>query len=392
MTPDDETGRPARDHGRPGPGSPAWDGGDWRAAREEWRRRRMREAGRNGAYGPPWARRHRGFGCVFGLLFLFVIGSLVAAMAIVISQLGPLPGLVALAVIVAVLIGMGRTLFLTARTLDRLVDATRRVEAGDYSVRVGAPARGSGGLPVVDQLTGGFDTMITRLETDETQRRTLLADISHELRTPLTVVQGNLEAIIDGVYPPDPAHIAVVLDETKILGRLIDDLRTLALSEAGTLALHVEPTDPDILVGDVVRSFEPAAAAAGVTLTATIDGDLPIVEVDPVRIREVLANLVANALRHTPDGGRITVAGSLEDGRRLRLEVRDTGSGIEPALLPHVFDRFAKGDDSVGSGLGLAIARGLVVAHGGEIHAASPTGEPPGGGTSMVVRLPLTGG
>jgi signal transduction histidine kinase len=363
---------------------------DWPTTREQWRRRRMQEAGRNGAYGPPW-RRHRGFGCVFGLLFLIVLGSLIAAMAIVISQLGPLPGLLALGLVVAVLAGMGRTMFRTARTLDQLVDATRKVQAGDYSVRVGTRSRSSGGLPVVAQLTGGFDTMISRLEADETQRRTLLADISHELRTPLTVVQGNLEAIIDGVYPPDPAHLAVVLDETKILGRLIDDLRTLALSEAGTLALHVEPTDADVLVVDIVRSFEPAAATAGVTLTAAIDGDLPIIEVDPVRIREVLANLVANALRHTPAGGRITVAGSVDAGHWLRLEVRDTGTGIEPGLLPHVFDRFAKGDDSGGSGLGLAIARGLVVAHRGEIHAASPTGEPPGGGTSIVVRLPLTG-
>jgi two-component system sensor histidine kinase BaeS len=114
-------------------------------------------------------------------------------------------------------------------------------------------------------------------------------------------------------------------------------------------------------------------------------------KVDPVRIREVLTNLVANALRHTPAGGRITLAGSVDDGRWLRLEVRDTGSGIEPDLLPHVFERFAKGDHSVGSGLGLAIARGLVVAHGGEIRADSPTREPPDGGTSVIVRLPLTG-
>jgi two-component system sensor histidine kinase BaeS len=398
-------GRPRR--GRPAPPPPGWTPSEWesaqagwgrlrrgdmRTAREEWRRHRMEEMSRGGIdRRPPWAR-WRGFGCIFGLLFLFVIGSLVAGMTLVVSHLGPVPGLLALAVVIGVLIWMGRTLFLTAQTLDRLVDATGRVETGDYSVRVDVRPRSTGGLRVVSQLTDGFDTMISRLETDEAQRRTLLADISHELRTPLTVVQGNLEAIVDGVYPPDPAHLAVILDETRVLGRLIDDLRTLALSEAGTLALHPEPTDPDVLVGDVVRSFEPAASAAGVEITAAIDGDLPIIEVDPVRIREVLANLVANALRHTPSGGRVTVSGSVLDERWLGLEVRDTGSGIAPALLAHVFDRFAKGDDSSGSGLGLAIARQLVVAHGGEISAVSPTGTPPGGGTSIRIRLPLTGG
>ena len=171
-----------------------------------------------------------------------------------------------------------------------------------------------------------------------------------------------------------------------MLARLIDDLRTLALSEAGTLALHREPTDPELLVGDVVRSFEAAAAAAGVELTADIEGDLPILDIDPVRIREVLANLVANALRHTPAGGTVTVGGATETGW-IRLEVRDTGRGVEPDLLPHVFDRFVTGDDSRGSGLGLAIARQLVVAHGGEITAESV----PGAGTTIRVRLPLTG-
>jgi two-component system sensor histidine kinase BaeS len=356
--------------------------------RDEFRRRRMEEAAREELVGRPRWARHRGFGCVFGLLFLFVIGSLVAGMAIVVSRLGPIPGIVALLVVVAVLVGMGRTLFLTARTLDRLVEATRRVEAGDYTVRVDVRPRSTGGLQVVGQLTDGFDTMISRLEADEAQRRTLLADISHELRTPLTVVQGNLEAIVDGIYPPDPAHLGVVLEETRVLGRLIDDLRTLALSEAGTLALHPEPTDPDVLVAEVVRSFEPAAVTADVRLTAEIDGDLPILEIDPVRIREVLANLVANALRHTPAGGQVVVAGAVEDGRWVRLEVRDTGSGIDPALLPHVFDRFVKGDASRGSGLGLAIARQLVVAHGGEIEA-DPA---PATGTTIRVRLPLTGG
>jgi two-component system sensor histidine kinase BaeS len=175
------------------------------------------------------------------------------------------------------------------------------------------------------------------------------------------------------------------------LGRLIDDLRTLALSEAGTLALYPEPTDPEVLIGEVSRSFEPAAATAGVTVDVEIDGDLPIVEVDPVRIREVLANLVANALRHTPSGGRITIAGSVAGegaGAQLVFEVRDTGSGIDPALLPHVFDRFVQGDASRGSGLGLAIARGLVEAHCGTIVATSA----PGAGTTFRVELPLTAG
>jgi signal transduction histidine kinase len=313
-----------------------------------------------------------------------VAGSLVAASAFVLSRLGPLPGIVTVVVVLAVLAAMGRALRSAAATLDELVEATRAVEAGDYSVRVRPQARG---LRPVRQLVAGFDTMAERLETDERQRRTLLAEVSHELRTPLTVVQGNLEAILDGVYPSDPAHLTVILDETHVLARLIDDLRTIALSEAGTLALHPEPTDPDVLVGDVVRSFEPAATAAGVELAAAIEGDLPIIDIDPVRIREVLANLVANALRHTPAGGRVTVAGGVDD-RWVHLEVRDTGAGIEPALLPHVFDRFVKGADSHGSGLGLAIARQLVVAHGGDIAADSV----PGSGTTIRVRLPLTGG
>ena len=205
--------------------------------------------------------RRRGFGCVFGLVFLLVAGSLVATTGFILSHFGGLAALIVLVVVAAILVAVGRGFRSSAATLDELVEATRAVEAGDYTVRVGPKPRG---LRPVRQLVAGFDTMAARLETDERQRRTLLAEISHELRTPLTVVQGNLEAIIDGVYPPDPAHLAIVLDETRVLARLIDDLRTLALSEAGTLALHREPTDPELLVADVVRSFEAAAAAVGV--------------------------------------------------------------------------------------------------------------------------------
>ncbi len=156
--------------------------------------------------------------------------------------------------------------------------------------------------------------MAARLQADEEQRRILLADVSHELRTPLAIITGNLEAIVDGVYPPDAAHLAPILDETRVLERLIDDLRTISLSEAGMLPLHPEPTDPDLLIADVARSFRPAAEAASVEIATEIPDDLPIVEVDPVRIREVLANLVANGLRHTPAGGRVTIAGRVADG------------------------------------------------------------------------------
>ena len=152
--------------------------------------------------------------------------------------------------------------------------------------------------------------------------------------------------------------------------RLIDDLRTMTLSEAGTLPLHREPVDPDVLVDEVVRSFSGAAATAGVTVRAEVPDDLPILDVDPVRVREVLANLVANAIRHTPAGGSVTVSAA---GRRIRgseLRVADTGPGIDPEVLPHVFDRFVKTAGSRGSGLGLAIARSLMEAHGGTLDVA----------------------
>jgi two-component system sensor histidine kinase BaeS len=166
--------------------------------------------------------------------------------------------------------------------------------------------------------------------------------------------------------------------------RLIDDLRTVALSEAGTLPLHREPTDVDLLVEEVVRSFAGAAGSGGVTVAAEVPSDLPIVDVDPVRIREVLSNLVANGVRHTPPGGTVVVRGEVA-GERIVLRVADTGSGIEPELLPHVFDRFAKGAGSTGSGLGLAIARHLAAAHGGSLEVET-TGS---GGTTFRLSLPL---
>jgi signal transduction histidine kinase len=341
-------------------------------------------------HGPgPFAR---GFGCLAGVVFLVVASSLILATSSLLGRLGPLPGIIAIVAVVAVLAGIGRELRRAGRSLDRIVTATEHVRDGDYSVRIGE-APDDSDFPAVRGLASGFDTMVERLERDEDRRQALLNDVSHELRTPLTVITGSLEAMLDGVHPTDAAHLAPILEETRVMARLIDDLRTLALSEAGTLALHVEPTDLDVLVGEVVRAFAGAGAAAEVTVRADVPDDLPIVEVDPVRIREVLSNLVSNAVRHTPPCGSVVISWSAEPSpagstaSRLTIRVSDTGPGIEPAVLPHVFDRFVKGADSVGSGLGLAIARYLVEAHGGtlEVEASGSSG------TTFRATLPVTG-
>jgi two-component system sensor histidine kinase BaeS len=277
----------------------------------------------------------------------------------------------------------GRTFRRAGMSLDELVDAARRVEEGDYTIRVAEPVARRGPLR---ELVRGFNSMTGRLEADAEQRRRLLADVSHELRTPLAVIQGNIEAILDGVHEADDAHLGAILDETHVLARLVDDLRTVALSEGGNLPLHREPTDLSILAAESVASFQSAAEAAGVSLEVHIDDEVPLLDIDPVRIREVLSNLVANALRHTPRGGSIgVVATSVADGKSVEIVVRDSGTGIDPALLPHVFDRFTKTADSRGSGLGLAIARGLIEAHGGSIEVESSAAS----GTTFRLRVPV---
>jgi signal transduction histidine kinase len=285
--------------------------------------------------------------------------------------------------IVLVILGV----FLVARVFRRiaapvgdLMEAAGRVEAGDYTARVSEH-----GPREMRALARAFNAMTARLQHDEAQRRTLLADVTHELRTPLTVIQGHLEGIVDGVYPADESHLAPILEETRVLSRLIDDLRTLSLAESGALQLHREPTDLGVLAGEAVAAFRAQAEAAGVELKVEVADSAPLVEVDPLRLREVLSNLISNALRYTPRGGSIRVTGEA-DARRATLTVRDTGAGIPPESLPHIFDRFYKSDESRGMGLGLAIARNLVMAHGGEIVAESA----PGRGTLMRLTLPLT--
>ncbi len=281
------------------------------------------------------------------------------------------------------LLVLARILLRFAAPVGELMEAVGRIESGDYAAR--AVERGPAELRA---LVRAFNAMAERLQLTETQRRNLLADVTHELRTPLTIIQGSLEGLLDGVYPRDDAHLAAILEDTRVLARLIDDLRTLALAESGALQLHREPTDFGVLAGETVTSFRPQAEAAGVELSVWVAEEMPLVDLDSVRIREVLANLIANALRYTPAGGRVSVTGQVNPAeQRVIASVSDTGAGISPEILPHIFDRFYKTGDSHGTGLGLAIARNLVLAHGGEIWAQSRSGPTPG--TTIRFSLPF---
>jgi signal transduction histidine kinase len=265
--------------------------------------------------------------------------------------------------------------------LDDLLDAAKRVADGDYSARVDEK-----GPPEVRSLTRTFNQMAERLQIHDQQRRDMLADVTHELRTPLTVIQGNLEGMLDGMYPSDEARLKAILDETHILSRLINDLRTLALAESGALQLKREPTDLVALVREAVNVFNSQAEAAGIKIE-TPSAEIPPLEIDPERIREVLSNLLANALRYTPRGGVIRIEAAEHDSKQKRgvqVLVQDNGPGISAEDLPHVFDRFYKSSDSGGMGLGLAIARYLIEAHGGAIRAESE----PGKGTTISFALP----
>jgi len=231
------------------------------------------------------------------------------------------------------------------------------------------------------QVVSSFNGMAQRLEQSSEQRRRLLADVGHELRTPLTVIQGELEAMSDGVHPVSQEQVEMLLDETRLLGRLIDDLRILSLSEGGELRLDKELVDVTGLLEDAVAPFLASAARAGVTIESTAHGGS--LSVDPFRIREVLANLITNAIRHTPPGGTVSVSAK-PSPTAWSFMVKDSGRGIPPDQLPNIFERFYKGADSRGTGLGLSIARELVRAHGGDITATSVDGD----GTTIEFSIP----
>jgi len=280
-------------------------------------------------------------------------------------------------VVIVAIVLLGRAFRNISRPVGDLIEATGRLEAGSYDTRVRER-----GPREMRSLARAFNAMAIRLEANESQRKQLLADITHELRTPLTVMQGNVEALLDGVHPLDRGHIAPLLEETKVLSRLIDDLRTLSLAESGALALHREAVDISAIARDVVTAFADQARRGGVALRSSAAGPTSI-EADPVRVREVIVNLVANALRYTPAAGSVDLEVRGAEGQVVTI-VRDTGTGIAPDAVAGIFDRFSKATDSPGAGLGLAIAKSLIEAHGGTIRAESA----PGQGTRIVFTLP----
>src|SRR5215208_2608910 len=362
----------------------------WWPENEDWPPR-DRNAWRYMGRRNPFFRR---LGCAFLVFNLVGFVLLFSISAFILDALGVLhisgnqyslllpAGAILFAFIILLFVLATRNLRRMSRPLDELVDASNKVAEGDYSARVDVK-----GTPEIRSLLHGFNSMAERLQTNDQQRRAMLADVSHELRTPITVIQGNIEGILDGMYPADEARLKSVLEETQILSRLVDDLRTLALAESGALRLKREPTNLAELIRDTISNFEAQAKEKEIRFSISLQ-DIEEAHIDPQRVREVLNNLLSNALRYTsPEGEvdvRLTEAGSVVE-RSIIISVQDTGPGIESSDLLHVFDRFYKSSDSGGMGLGLSIAKYLVEAHGGKIWAESEVEQ----GTKISFQFPV---
>lgn len=357
---------------------------------------------------PDW-RRRRGrlffrFAGLFGLLMMLILCAAFALLAPLTRHTdgqGRLPiiflasGVALLITLPGLIVAIAVRAFRNVATpLAQVMDAADRVAEGDLSARVPDDnpsdlGRGESRYSEFRRLAHSFNHMVQELQLADQRRRNLTADVAHELRTPLHIIQGNLEGVLDGVYACDAEHIEATLDETRLLARLIDDLRTLSLAEAGQLPLHLEQVDLVELIADVATSFSGQAESTGVELRTDIPASPLVITADADRIDQVLGNLIANALHYTPAGGRIAISAQPIDGGA-RIRVTDTGAGIPADDLPYIFDRFWRGDrartrvDGSGSGLGLAIARQLVQAHGGRIYVESQVGQ----GSIFTIELP----
>lgn len=333
-----------------------------------------------GGWRPP-GPRNRGFArfMVFGfmgfVLFITVVPGLIGFA--VSNRFGGgrlTASLIPPIIVVVILVVLRRRFGRTFRSVRNLVDATGRLAEGDYQARVD-PEGPSSLLPVIHS----FNRMAERLESEDERRRDLFADLGHELRTPLTILQGRIEAMRDGVHPRDHEHVSALLEDVAVMDRLLEDLRTLSLSQAGALSLHKEFVSLDALVSEVASAYR----SPGVTVAVVGSSGDPVY-VDPIRIREVVSNLMSNARAAVGDIGTIDVVlGRSPDS--VELSFSDDGIGIPASELGSVFQRFHKSDMSSGTGIGLTLAQELVEAHGGSVEVESIEGA----GATFAVSLPL---
>jgi two-component system sensor histidine kinase BaeS len=292
--------------------------------------------------------------------------------------------------VLAAILAAGGASLLGVFLASRLIEPLRRLEAGAQAVASGDLARRSSVADRRDEIGAlgrSFDAMASALEAEEAARRRFFQDAAHELKTPLAVIDATATAVLDGVYLHENRHLDTIREQSRRLTRIVDDLRTISLSEAGALRLAPESVDAGDLVRRECAALEPRAAAAGIGLRADAADGL-VVAGDADRLRQAVTALVDNALTFTPRDGSITVSADRHDGR-IRIAVRDTGPGVPIADLPHVFERFYRADrardrTSGSSGLGLSIVSAIVSAHGGTVGVANA----PAGGAVFWIELP----
>ncbi|MDK1079966.1 MAG: ATP-binding protein [Anaerolineae bacterium] len=287
------------------------------------------------------------------------------------------------AFVVALLLGLFLSRTLT-RPIRELTEATRSVADGNLGMQVSVRSQDEMG-----ELAKSFNKMSTDLANSTAARKQMAADIAHELRTPLSLILGHADGVHDGVLAPTKENFEIIREEAIRLEHLVDDLRILSLADAGELSINLQPVSPDNLMNDVQASYQHLATQKNIRLVTNAPQGLPVVDIDPIRMTQVLTNVLDNAFQHTPEGGQISLSANSAQGT-LELSIKDSGPGLQEGQVKRIFNRFYRTDnsrnrDAGGSGLGLAIAKSIVQAHNGQILAESA----PGQGLKITIRIPI---